>query len=440
MLPASSDIRFQQNRLDTWKSIAGHLGRSCRTVQRWHFEYGLPVRHLGGDSGSVFAYADELDDWMRNRGRAVINELPEINEPVPLDAPHGRVESNDRNKMLTSPQIPGSAKARSAALVALAWKMWEALSAGNLNLIAQHFREAIDLDPGNAAAYAGLSNILIVQGFLCRVSASSAYASAQAALQMALEIDSEIPEAKSAAAWLKLVVKRDWQGARRGFDEGLRHRPRTTRDLVGRAMLHIARGCFKESSSLLLEAFQLNPLSTPSTSLYCWSEYLAGEYAHVLDQVDQCQASGRSGFTLDAVGALASIQLEGPDAAIERIETMTANSPHHCVLEGVLGCAYALAGQDRRAGKLLDAMTNPKSLRQNREPYAVALILIGLNRRQEAVQWLEQSYRDGSHWSLGFPFDPILAPLRNDPHYKLFMNRASYPQPEDTDPLWGIAG
>jgi phage terminase Nu1 subunit (DNA packaging protein) len=54
-------------RLDTWKGIAKYLGRSCRTIQRWHARYGLPVRHLGGASGSVFAYTDELDNWLRQR-------------------------------------------------------------------------------------------------------------------------------------------------------------------------------------------------------------------------------------------------------------------------------------------------------------------------------------------------------------------------------------
>ena len=58
---------FADARLDTWKSIAQYLGRSTRTVQRWRSEYGLPVRHLGGDATSVFAYTDEFDEWLRGR-------------------------------------------------------------------------------------------------------------------------------------------------------------------------------------------------------------------------------------------------------------------------------------------------------------------------------------------------------------------------------------
>lgn len=53
-------------RLDSWKGIAQYLRRGTRTVQRWHVEYGLPVRHIGGISTSVFAFSDELDGWLRH--------------------------------------------------------------------------------------------------------------------------------------------------------------------------------------------------------------------------------------------------------------------------------------------------------------------------------------------------------------------------------------
>jgi hypothetical protein len=53
-------------KLDGWKRVAEHLGRTVRTVQRWERELGLPVHHAGRSKGySVFAYASELDEWLR---------------------------------------------------------------------------------------------------------------------------------------------------------------------------------------------------------------------------------------------------------------------------------------------------------------------------------------------------------------------------------------
>jgi tetratricopeptide (TPR) repeat protein len=387
---------------------------------------------VGGNKSSIFAYAAELDGWMRERGQAFKDGPPEIENSVLFHTPLAGEESVDGHKILDVSLISGPAKARSAELVVLANRMWEALSRSNLRLIARLFREAIDLDPGNAAAFAGLSFALIAEGLWGLVHIPDAYASAQAASQRALEIDSELQEAKCSAAWLKMVSTRDWEGARSYFDEALNCQSLYPNCISGRAALYIAEGRLSEASGLLLKAARRNALSSALMEWYCWSEYLAGEYANALLQIEQYRTSGRQGPIVDTVEALAYIQLEEPDAHIERIEEMAADSPRNEVLRGALGYVYGVSGQGQRARELLDAITYLGKRSKTREPYAVALVLIGLNEKQEAVQWLEQSYREGSLWSLGFRSDPMLASLRGDPHYQLFMSKASYPVPESS--------
>jgi TolB-like protein/Flp pilus assembly protein TadD len=52
------------DRLDSWKEIAGYLKKEVRTVQRWEKSLGLPVRRLTqGRQGTVFAYKADLDAW-----------------------------------------------------------------------------------------------------------------------------------------------------------------------------------------------------------------------------------------------------------------------------------------------------------------------------------------------------------------------------------------
>jgi len=55
-------------RLDSWKEIAAFFGRAERTVKRWETERGLPVHRLpGGGRTAVFAYTNELADWLKGR-------------------------------------------------------------------------------------------------------------------------------------------------------------------------------------------------------------------------------------------------------------------------------------------------------------------------------------------------------------------------------------
>jgi tetratricopeptide (TPR) repeat protein len=333
------------------------------------------------------------------------------------------------HKTFDSPCIPSSAKQRSAALVAFAHKLWASVSNENLKMIAKCFREAIDLDPGDADAFAGLSHVLITEGLMGILRVPAAYASAKTALERAVEIDAELPETKCAAAWLKFVFDRDWHGARRGFDECWNQRLPCKRALVGRALLHIAEGCPREASGLLRESLQHNALDAHAAALHCWSEYLAEDSSNALNLVEEARASGQSGPVLDAVEALACIHCEKPDAYIPRIEALLADSPRHELLRGVLGYAFALNGHAQRANAILDAMTHSVSAETKADPYAIALILMGLNEKHDAIQWLEQSYRNGSLWSLGFPSDPILRTLRDEPSYRMFLSTMSCPAP-----------
>ena len=55
----------QQKRLDSWKTIAEYLDRDVRTVTRWATSRGLPVHRVpGGKRQSVFAYSNEIDEWL----------------------------------------------------------------------------------------------------------------------------------------------------------------------------------------------------------------------------------------------------------------------------------------------------------------------------------------------------------------------------------------
>ena len=58
-------------RLDTWKEIGKFFGRDERTVKRWETTRGLPVHRVpGAGRANVYAYTDELSEWL---GGAKIN-------------------------------------------------------------------------------------------------------------------------------------------------------------------------------------------------------------------------------------------------------------------------------------------------------------------------------------------------------------------------------
>lgn len=66
-----------EDRLDSWKEIAGYLQRDVTTVRRWEKREGLPVhRHVHDKLGTVYAYRAEIDAWWAGRGSGLAE--PEV--------------------------------------------------------------------------------------------------------------------------------------------------------------------------------------------------------------------------------------------------------------------------------------------------------------------------------------------------------------------------
>jgi Tol biopolymer transport system component len=87
----SPSVRPPEDRLDSWKEIAGYLNRDVTTVQRWEKREGMPVhRHVHDRMGSVYASRAELDAWMRSRNlpaeedgnSATLPDPPALPRPV----------------------------------------------------------------------------------------------------------------------------------------------------------------------------------------------------------------------------------------------------------------------------------------------------------------------------------------------------------------------
>jgi hypothetical protein len=76
-MPETSTARA---RLDSWKEIAAYIGRDIRTAMRWEKERSLPVHRIPGDGARqpVFAYKDELDEWLEQKEGSAGTERPVV--------------------------------------------------------------------------------------------------------------------------------------------------------------------------------------------------------------------------------------------------------------------------------------------------------------------------------------------------------------------------
>ena len=396
---------MQKRRLDSWKAIAEFLGRSLRTVQRWHDLNGLPVHHFGGHKGSVFAYEEEIDAWLA--GLAETSGVPQGQANEQLEA----------------------AKRTSWELTTTAENMFEMRSAKSVENITELYHKAIDSDPANAAAYIGLANAVIFGAMNDVMDTAIAFPIAMDALRRIPPLDSDSVDAKCPAAWLDLLYNRNWRQARAKFEEVVSKRPSSSFARSGLAMSRTADGRMEEAVECAWEAWRINPLTRSLGGLLCWFVYLSGDIKSALNLASQMKCGGGNGPFTDTVEALVLVQDPDPSAYLSRLECTALDQPQNQLLQGILGYAYGVVGEESKARAKQAQLSHwAESGRRNRG-YLLALVSLGLHKEQEAISWLEAAYAESSLWSLGFRSDPILRRLKGKPRFERLISKIGAPSP-----------
>ena len=405
---------MNKKRLDSWKGIAAFLGRSLRTVQRWHDCNGLPVHHFGGHKGSVFAYEEEINQWLAGLAADSGTAQPPADEAL------------------------GSRKQSSCDLTRTAHSMWETRSERNIHTIADLYRKAISDDPCNSAAYSGLASAMVFCALNDIMDCAMAYPSALEALRRMPQIDSDNLDAKCPAAWIDMLYHHNWRQARATFDEILSKRP-SSFALAGLAALYIAEGRIPKAQECAWDAWRLNPLVSSLGGFLCWSVYLAGDFKQVLDLIAQIKAGGGDTGVSSIIEALVLIQSGSVPANLSRLEKAASDFPNNHTLQGILGYAYGLSNEIEKARNMHGSLVHWWETNRRSNGYPLALVSMGLGNHEDAIDWLEAACSEGTLWSLGFRSDPILKPLSNNPRFLRLVGKigtspslptiSTFPQP-----------
>jgi len=170
-------------KLDSWGEIASYLGREVRTVQRWERTEDLPVhRHEHKKKSTVYAYAGELDAWIKQRQpkddpEADAAFVPEPDVDAPPEKENGDAKLSNRTPLppTPSPAHPVPSKGKRVAIaavvmmafVAVAYRIYRkyqdpALTHDTVRLVVLPFVN-LSGDPNQNYLSAGLTDVITTQ-------------------------------------------------------------------------------------------------------------------------------------------------------------------------------------------------------------------------------------------------------------------------------------
>ena len=309
--------------------------------------------------------------------------------------------------------------------------LWDKRSGDNIPKAISFYEQAVARDPNYALAYAGLADAYILLPYYTATTQRDASGKAKEAALKALRLDPNLAEAHAAVGKVLNFAEIDLTGSIREFERAIELKPNyaTAHHWLGAGPL-VDLGRFDDAIAHGKRAIELDPLSPIMNADLGLTLYFARHYDDAVVQLRKplvldptfAYALYNLGMVLQSKGDLA-----GAIAQYEKAKQFS-DDPH---ISALSGAAKALAGDKNAA---LQILTDLDKISQHREvlAYSRALLHLGLNNKDEALRWLEQSFADRDGSNIGaIKVDPLLDPLRGDPRFEALVQKVTAPKAVD---------
>jgi tetratricopeptide (TPR) repeat protein len=252
---------------------------------------------------------------------------------------------------------------------------------------------------------------------------ADSYPQAEAAAKKALELDPNLSDALTALASFKASYEFKFGDAMKEYERVIQLNPN---DATAHHWLAVdtfaSTGQHERELAEMKRALELDPLSLIINS------NLGVAYIHA-GRLDEAIAQLRKTMEMDSSFYIArchygcALEFQGKiPEAIEQYEKAVAITDDPIAV-GLLGHLYAVVGRKAEARKILDRLRQLRTQHYT-AAYTLALVTLGLGDRSEALDWLEQGYRERDGNYIGYiRIDPLLTPLHGDPRFEALAER-----------------
>jgi serine/threonine protein kinase/tetratricopeptide (TPR) repeat protein len=290
----------------------------------------------------------------------------------------------------------------------------------------EYFQQAVERDPGYALASTGLADSYVLLGWNSYLPPQDAFPKGRTAAMGALRLDPDLGEAHTPLAAVLWLHDWQWQEAQTEFKRSLALNPAHPTANHWYAEYLMTMGRHAEAIARMKESQELDPLSLIISVAIGWAFYMARQYDDAIEQLRRTVELDPNypvtywilGLLLRKMGRYELAIAEG-----EKGVKLSGGSP---LMSAALAQTLATAGRRKKANQILDELT--KLTKQKYvAPYFFAGIHIGLGEDDRAIEYLEKSYEEHSHWLIYLHIDPSMDGLRSSLRFQDLLRRIRLP-------------
>jgi serine/threonine protein kinase/Tfp pilus assembly protein PilF len=283
------------------------------------------------------------------------------------------------------------------------------------------FRQAIQLDPKYALAYAGLAYTYQLEDDLYS-SPRDIMPKAKEAARKAVELDETLAEAHDQLACVLLWYDWDMDAAGREFRRAIDLDPNWGLSHTFYSWYLLVNGRVEESIAEGRIAAGLDPLSTITRDVFGFVFLYAGRYDEAIAQGEQALEVYPDDWMAHTVRGAAFTQKRQPGQAIAELEKAQHQIEGNPWPGAELARAYLLAGRQVDARQVL-ARLEQQWKQKHIGAYGIATVHAAMGDRNQAFTWLERAIDDRTFFVLQLKIDPEMDSLHSDPRFQTLLNR-----------------
>lgn len=291
----------------------------------------------------------------------------------------------------------------------------------------EYSRQAIEVDPLFARAYAGLAYLYMLVSAFRGLPPPQAFSRARAAAIKALEIDECLAEAHSYLAYIQLVHDWDWANAARESSRAIELGPNLAEGHRVYSQWCLTSGLPEEALVEAKRALDLDPLSLPTNHNLALTYFLVHEYGAAIEQLHKTLELDPSFVGARGLLAHAYAQTGRLQEATAEVGEAPTVSWARLGRSAIIGTVSAMAGRHDEARRAL----NELSLESKPPDYfwasQCAAIHALLGERDQAFQWLDKAYQSRASALIYVKLVPPFETLHADPRFSNLVRRIGLP-------------
>jgi eukaryotic-like serine/threonine-protein kinase len=291
----------------------------------------------------------------------------------------------------------------------------------------EYFQRAVQKDPKYAVAHAGVADSYILLGWNSYLQPREAFPKAKAAATTALQLDPDLSEAHTPLAAVLWLYDWEWEEARTEFQRSLDLNPTYPTANHWHAEYVMTMGRRSEAISKMRHSQELEPLSLIINVALGWALYMARRYDDAIEQLQHAIELDPNYPVTHWILGLLYRRIERYDLAIAAGEKGVSLSGGSPLMRAALAHTCGEAGRTKDALQMLDDLVK---LAKDKyvAPHFFAGIHLGLGDDRRAIEYLEKSREERSHWPIYLHIDPSMDALRDKPRFQDLLRRMSLPQ------------